>query len=303
MNQQLQFGYYPAPLDLTSGPITISSLSDRETTKLKVQSDKGVDGDWIYAPPQLVHDFSGKTFLKPYASRVFGLPKTHVFEHASSEGDDHLAFHLWCLSFFTGMRLTGTEAGFIDSTPIKPGKLSDFVLMGQGLGRALSLAEAFWHTHRAVPERARLVGATVHALFLGKDPQRLQFERFTFLYAAIDACFALCKSLAPPAQVIGHGRRVEWMCSRFGMPLPDWADPSRPGGAEVAFIRNGTVHEALFMDQPLGFALHGVGSNQNITLEMEGLISRLLVALLGEPLNDYVSSPVTTRQLHGLALG
>lgn len=303
MNQQLQFGYYPDRLDLTSGTVTIASLPDREATKAAIERNEGVVDGWIYAPPQLVHDFSGRTIQRPYASRVFGLPKTHVFEHASSEGDDHLAFHLWCLSFFTGMRLTGTEAGFVDATPIKPGTLADFVLLGRGLDHALQLAEAFWHTHRSAPGRARLMGGTIHALLLAKDPQRLQFERFTFLYAAIDACFALCKSVAPPAQKISHGRRVEWLCSRFNMPLPHWADPSGSGGAEVASIRNGTVHEALFMGQPLGFALHGVGIDQNITLEMEGLISRLVVALLGEAQNEYVVSPVTTRQMHELRLG
>jgi len=31
----------------------------------------------------------------------------------------------------------------------------------------------------------------------------------------------------------------------------------------------------------LGFAIHGAGTNQNITLEMQALVCRLLVALLG----------------------
>jgi hypothetical protein len=47
---------------------------------------------------------------------VFGLPKRHVIEHAAADSDDHLTFHLWAFSFFTGMRLTATEAGFVDAT-------------------------------------------------------------------------------------------------------------------------------------------------------------------------------------------
>ena len=57
------------------------------------------------------------------------------------------------------------------------------------------------------------------------------------------------------------------------------------------------------MGEPLGFALHGVGTNKNLTLEMEALICRLLVALLGAANADYVRSAITTRQRQGLKLG
>ena len=63
---------------------------------------------------------SGKVREHPYASRVFGLPKTHLIEHAEATNQDHLDFHLWALSFFVGMRLTATDAGFLDATPLKP---------------------------------------------------------------------------------------------------------------------------------------------------------------------------------------
>ena len=46
-------------------------------------------------------------------------------------------------------------------------------------------------------------------------------------------------------------------------------------------MRNATIHEALYMEEPLGFALHGMGGNSNLTLEMEALVCRLLIALLG----------------------
>jgi hypothetical protein len=72
--------------------------------------------DWIYstpaagAPPRR----RGSDFTLP--ARVFGLPKRHIIEHAAADSDDHLTFHLWAFSFFTGMRLIATEAGFVDAT-------------------------------------------------------------------------------------------------------------------------------------------------------------------------------------------
>lgn len=301
--REVPFGYHPRPLDLTAGPVTITSLPDLDEAVAAIEADEGVDGDWIYAPVQLVKNLGGEVRQRPYSARVFGLPKTHVLRHASPDSDDHLTFHIWTLSFFTGMRLTASEAGFVDATPIKPGKLVDFVLLGPGLPAGIELAEAFWAAHRTDPRRPRLIAAAIHALFLGQYKQALQYERFLLLYTAFDACFALAKSLFPHAKGVTHARRVAWMCGLFGMTVPAWADPAAPSGPEVASLRNETVHEALYMGEPLGFALHGVGSGRNLTLEMEALVCRLLVALLGAPGADYVTSPVNTRQRHGLKLG
>lgn len=300
---KLPFGYHPQPLSVVAGPVSITPLPDREKTVAAIEADDGLDGDWIYAPLQQTRQLGGGVSERPYPSRIFGLPRTHVIEHAAQDSEDHLVFHLWALSFFTGMRLTATEAGFVDATPIRPGKLVDFVLVHQGMTHAVELTEAFWVTHRADPQRARLFAAAVHALFLGQGPQQLQFERFIYLYTAFDACFALAKILHKPTGIVRHAERAAWICGLFGMKVPAWADPAAAAGPEVAMLRNETLHEALFMRAPLGFALHGVGTNQNLTLEMTALISRLLVALLGAPHTDYVTSRVTSRQRQGLDLG
>ena len=298
----LHFGYYPYPFNVSTGAISISTLPDIAEKVVALEKDEYVKDDWIYASPQMVHKFDGSIITQPYQSRIFGLPKTHVFSHASSDNDDHLMFHLWVLSFFIGMRLTSTEAGFLDSTPIKPNKLFDFVLLGKGISDATTLAEAFWVKHRNEPERAKLIAGIVHVLFLSQNPLHLQFEQFLLLYSAFDACFALAKSARKSKIKITHTERVSWMCNLFGMPIPAWADKSSSQSTEIASLRNESVHEALFMGEPLGFVMHGVGTNANLTLEMEALICRLLVALLGAEKADYVVSPVTTRQRCGLSL-
>ena len=301
--KSVEFGYYPRELAVRRGPIRIETLPGLEKTVCELEASDGVEGDWIYAPLQLVSLFpSGAIQTRPYSARIFGLSKTHRLSHAASDGADHLAFHLWALSFFTGMRLTATEAGFVDSTPLKPGKLVDFVLMSHGLDEAVELSEAFWVGHRSHPERARFFGAAVHTLFLAHHPQHLQFERFLLLYAALDACFALASSLRTPPPQLGHARRIAWMCGLFHIPVPPWVDPRAAGGAEAAILRNAAVHEALFMGAPLGFALHGIGTNRNLPLEFEALICQLLVALLGAPATAYITTPIDTRQRHGLTL-
>ncbi len=301
--QRSEFGYYPRALDITVGPVSITTRDALEERVKDVEEDEWREGRWIYAPLQPVAHLGGGTSIRPYPARVFGLPKTHDIVHATAPDLDPVNFHVWSLSFFTGMRLTITEAGFLDSTPIEPGVLVDFVLLGGSLKKSIELAEAFWTANQASPERARIWVAAVHALFLSQNPRHLQYERFLLLYTALDACFALAKSLNPPTRNLTHSQRIAWMCDWLGMPIPAWADPGTGGGAAVAAMRNPAVHEALFMGEPLGFALHGVGERGNLTLEMSGLVSRLLVALLGARNNRYINSSTGTRQRQGLDLG
>ena len=171
---QKSFGFYSGPLRIEAGPITISPHPDFEQIVSDVLASDTVEDGWIYAPAQRVHDImSGQDGELPYPSRVFGLPHTHLIEHATGAHENHLDFHIWALSFFVGMRLTPTEAGFLDTTPLKPGKLVDFIVPGASLTRAVELAEDFWKKNLAESDRAMLYAAAVHALFLGQRPQNL----------------------------------------------------------------------------------------------------------------------------------
>ena len=124
------FGFYPEPLEMKAGSIKVSPLPKFSSRVAPVPAHENVKDDWIYAPLQQTSDFmSGKIREQPYSSRVFRLPKTHMIEHAKATGDEHLDFLIWALSFFVGMRLTATEAGFLDATPVKTGKLVDFMLL------------------------------------------------------------------------------------------------------------------------------------------------------------------------------
>ncbi len=260
---------------------------------------------------QTVRDIlSGDDRTLPYASRVFGLPKTHSIAHSRAAGDDELRFHLWALSFFLGMRLSDAPAGYLDCTPVEAGRLVDFALVSP-VDRAVNFAESFWTANKFDPKRAKYFSAIVHALFLGQTKTFLQFEAFVWLYTALDACFALTESIYGPALKAGgprgrrvtHEERFEWMSGKLGLPVPSWAAASvPPGGFHIARLRNPALHEGLFVDQPLGFAVHGVGTGLNINLEMQALICRVVVALLGGSTTQYVSTPVNTRSIHALEL-
>ena len=64
------------------------------------------------------------------------------------------------------MRLTATEAGFLDATPGKRGKLVAFVPRGRSLERAIELAGEFWMENRGEPRTTQRFAAAVHALYV-----------------------------------------------------------------------------------------------------------------------------------------
>ena len=70
--------------------------------------------------------------------------------------------------------------------------------------------------------------------------------------------------------------------------------------------RNDTFHEAIFFDGPLGFASYDgnlrSAEQENTLLQMEALVCRLLVAILGKPGVGYVKTSVNTIEIHALEL-
>ena len=128
--------------------------------------------------------------------------------------------------------------------------------MDCNLSHAVQLALDYLAAEAADPRASKRVSAVIHALFLAQFPQNFPFERFQYLYMALDACFKLiaCKQAKMPS--VPHALRIEWICTTLGLSVPSWAD-SAVGASDLATVRNDAIHEALFFDEPLGFAIYG----------------------------------------------
>lgn len=301
MSGSIDFGWYPSPLDSGVDNIKFTTLPEIEEKTTYVKENHRVERGWIYAGPARIYVTAQGSLDISFHSRVFSLPKTHTISHSSADNDEHLIFLVWALSFFVGMRLTTTEAGFVDATPVQSAKLVDFTLSAHERMRAVALAEAFWQANKLKPHRAKLWIAALHALYLGQSPLALEFERFIYLYGAIDTCYRLAQEFYPGSA--RHEDRVEWICDKVKIQTPPWAcklplASASSKGTIISNIRNYTIHESLFIDAPLGFAVLGEG-DEMITLQMEALICRFVVALLGDSGSKYVHSPVDTGQAHG----
>ena len=74
-----RFGFYPEPLRIDAGPVSVRPLANLEAIVESVFATDEIEDGWIYAPPQRTRDvMSGEVRTGPYSARVFGLSKTHV---------------------------------------------------------------------------------------------------------------------------------------------------------------------------------------------------------------------------------
>lgn len=301
----IDFGFYPSDFDKTSGPIAIATLPDLDDKIKDVSGSEYVEGKWIYSPPAQVRDmFSERVKTMPYSARVFPLPKTHRLFHTNSQGPAHLHFLVFCFGFFAGMRMSDVEAGFLDATPIAPGVAHDMVWLGDSLFTAVEYADRFWTAHAATPHIEAAMRGAIHSYFISQTPTLLEFEKFIYLYTALEGCHYVRSMIwGQDPRKLPHNERIARLCKEFSISMPSWADPKNP---LVANQRHATLHEGLFFDEPLGFQLVG-GRNRDIEdgmllLQMAALTSRLMIALLGMGTCDYVRSSVDTRQRHGVRM-
>ncbi|WP_374295932.1 hypothetical protein [Acinetobacter sp.] len=281
-----KFGYYPAVCNITTERFSVYTLSSLNRDVNIIENDPNIHNDWIYPNVALQHEIgSGQVRTLPFTTRIFSLPKTHVLTLHESQNKADLDFVVWCISFFTGMRLTITEADYLDATPIKQGKLVDFIFSCCALEEVINLALDYLKTEHNNFRATKRVIAAIHALFLSQFPQSLPFERFQYIYMALDTCFKLIATKSNPRKRLNHAERVQWMCKNFDMPVPSWAITVE-GTSDISLVRNDTIHEALFFDEPLGFSIYGgnqsARDSANIILQMQNMVCRLYSSNFGK---------------------
>jgi hypothetical protein len=296
-----RFGFFPQTLKIDAQNIRVRDLPKLQETIDQVSTSAGVDGDDIFAPPMQIRTFGDYSGVRaaPYPSRVFGLPKTHSIQHDRQDGAQHIEFLVWIISFVFGIRLTTTQMGYLDNTPIKLRRLVDFVVVEKEAAALIELSDQFWLQHKGDSSVSKLICGTIHNLFLAQRKNLLEFEVFSSLYQALEACYLLTKKVTLTTSDVKHSERTEWVCKKLGLEAPDWAKPGSIPNAinRMVTLRNSLVHEGLYVSEPVGFETQG---NSSRMLEMKALVCRLLCSILNFPSRKYIESPVNTRQCFAL---
>ncbi len=208
---------------------------------------------------------------------------------------------IWVFGFLVGMRLSDQDRGFLDAAAVSPGMSNDVLWCGDSLQAALSQSDAFFLKHASNRKVETAIRAVIHSYLLATNPTLLDFERFIYLYTALEAAFT--------AYTHVHGKtafnqgKLVFLCDSLKVKKPDWV-------ANKAFLfdpRNETLHEGLFFGKPWGFGTFGGSQSSTpeyatILHQLQNLLCRIVLALLDLRDEAYLQSAVDDRQVHGIHL-
>lgn len=91
MAMQIQFSFYPQTLDFNVGDVSVATFEGLDDAVRGVTESGHVERGWCYASSARSKNFMSCTIRTlPYSARVFGLPETHVLEHATATDAEHL---------------------------------------------------------------------------------------------------------------------------------------------------------------------------------------------------------------------
>lgn len=229
----------------------------------------------------------------------FALPATHRLVMGEGHpSDDAANFFIALFGMLKGLRLQRDTWQHFYRCPLQPRSLCDFLATDREIIEALNLGAEFW---MALPDDAarRLAFGAIHWHLFAQLYDH-EFERFNAQYMALDTCWKLATRLHPRLAKgkLSHAKRVQELGKELQIPLPEWALVSDELHAStLSTRRNELIHEALYGDQPVGFAYPDDG---RVERELTCFVARLVLRLLGVE-NEYTGSSSTTRQRFGFS--
>lgn len=309
-----KFGFYPYPSSFVAGNIQVKPLETFDSAIARVARASRITNDWFYPPLVRERLVVGPISpIKPTEpplifARRYQLPPTHLIRHSGTQSSERLNFLILCIGFLLGMRLVPEPWGHFYRTPVEKHRLTGLIVSHRDVERCLPLFDKFWLDHNARVRRMMLSAINIFQLAASYE---YQYEKFIFQYVALDSIYRIfvdCGHIPERSgsiiargkkRRVAHSERPRLICKKLGVPLPGWVRKKRGKNANaLSEIRNNLFHQGQVGEEPIGF---GGIQIPGLVLSMKGLNCRALLYLLG--LRDpYISSPVTTRDMHGLSI-
>jgi len=211
-------------------------------------------------------------------SRIFSQSPNCTMCGVHSE--EHGQFMVQCLSFLYGQKLFTKSNEYVDSVRLMRDNWG-LLISNESIEKGLTYCNMLWDdiTHnKAEVDASRVkkrIFGIIHLLFMSTSNKILQFERFMFLYIAIDACFKHfleMNIITKQKRNIPHKERVKYISEITGVKFSDQI-------TEEFFynIRNDVFHEGIYLEEPLGYSC--VDGTKNLLFAQNFLVRVIFFVL------------------------
>lgn len=261
-----------------------------------------VSNGWIYPPlialkqnEEELNKF--KRTLPLIRSNFYRLPSTHKLQ-TENYSDEHKHFLILGYGFLQGLYLNPKNYKYLGKTPYKPSTLNGLLLGQDDRVKGMEAINKFYIDAKTTQQRVQMQ-ACIH-WFLIAQTLDFEWEIFDAHYKVLDGLYRLLVHKIGKYKVenfnndkyVKHAQRFIVLAKYFNLEIPNWADNTKTGNDNIAFIRNELVHEAKYAGQPIGYNY----PNENFKLQFKAFNLKLICAFLGIN-TPYLQAPANNRML------
>lgn len=261
-----------------------------------------VSNGWIYPPlialkqnEEELNKF--KKTLPLIRSNFYRLPSTHKLQ-TENYSDEHKHFLILGYGFLQGLYLNPKNYKYLGKTPYKPSTLNGLLLGQDDRVKGMEAINKFYIDAKTTQQRVQMQ-ACIH-WFLIAQTLDFEWEIFDAHYKVLDGLYRLLVHRIGKDKVehlnndkyVKHAQRFIVLAKYFNLEIPNWADNTKTGNDNIAFIRNELVYEAKYAGQPIGYNY----PNENFKLQFKAFNLKLICAFLGIN-TPYLQAPANNRML------
>lgn len=267
------FGWTEKRLSVSLPQLEIVPHEDFDEAVSTVVESSLIDDNWL---------------KMPVGQKRIEWPCTHCLKADPTVISNDLAVLLISVfGFLHGLKFTPDGIGHLHKTPRTCGTLVDFIPRSKDVEKALSIVIDFYTRHISNQEIISLTTAALH-WYMTSQSYDHHFEKFAWQYIVLDNIHKLTSLICPiyrkQGQGHGHGhdQRPVNLAKHYEVKLhvafSDQANP-KPNAKVLARYRNQLIHEARWLNEPLGYKVDS--SSHAVMQSLIRFNSQLILASLG----------------------
>lgn len=287
----MKFGFLTDKREVHCKDFSIQPVTDFDEIISCFYKSVKVSNGWIYGPEIELKKTSEEEKIFNSKGPIccdnpYFIKSTHEIKGRVTE-DNLLRFLIIGYAFLQGVYLCPDRDKVLWRIPYKPGDLNGLLLYRNDSKNGLE--QIYRYSQNITADKLKQTFAVIHWYLIGQT-YRFEWDKFDAQYKVLDGIYKLSElSKSTKAKDRFHANRPVLLSKEFNIELPQWAKLINKSKSPLSMIRNNLVHEAIYADEPIGYA----HSKINYSLEFRSFNTKLICKIIGIDTPYLKSTPGT----------